>query len=396
MHQQMIDTIEDLYQLSILLKQKDKIPLLIHNNLETSLEKFQQENNREKKIDIQLQILDKIDQLDNQFINYKTLENLRKHLHEEQKQQQGSIILSSNTQTHSDTHIQIIPVLTHLSKSPTMTIAEEKQIKNISHQTTIKPAISESIPKIDSVEQINLSLVTTNAKELYQELQKMKYSIEMIFENTQQVSDIVDVKVLSFVDVNSPKSNSDEQRAKNEEKFREKIKQKTRLVQLEKIKQEELEEIETFADIPFTSTDKDFLTKHSSIDITNKINELITFDNNEKFKSLHEISLKLSITVPSDIIPSIEETLQQQIDENKQVTVSYSSLLNDLSSRMSISQRKDSIISQSSKRQKIHKQKSLKKKRQSVIIKQIEDIELVPTINNESLSTQAFNIEQEN
>ncbi|CAF4717126.1 unnamed protein product, partial [Rotaria sp. Silwood1] len=197
MHQQMIDTIEDLYQLSILLKQKDKIPLLIHNNLETSLEKFQQENNREKKIDIQLQILDKIDQLDNQFINYKTLENLRKHLHEEQKQQQGSIILSSNTQTHSDTHIQIIPVLTHLSKSPTMTIAEEKQIKNISHQTTIKPAISESIPKIDSVEQINLSLVTTNAKELYQELQKMKYSIEMIFENTQQVSDIVDVKVLS-------------------------------------------------------------------------------------------------------------------------------------------------------------------------------------------------------
>ncbi|CAF4967448.1 unnamed protein product, partial [Rotaria sp. Silwood1] len=139
-----------------------------------------------------------------------------------------------------------------------------------------------------------------------------------------------------FVDVNSPKSNSDEQRAKNEEKFREKIKQKTRLVQLEKIKQEELEEIETFADIPFTSTDKDFLTKHSSIDITNKINELITFDNNEKFKSLHEISLKLSITVPSDIIPSIEETLQQQIDENKQVTVSYSSLLNDLSSRMKI------------------------------------------------------------
>ncbi|CAF3777841.1 unnamed protein product [Rotaria sp. Silwood1] len=169
MHQQMIDTIEDLYQLSILLKQKDKIPLLIHNNLETSLEKFQQENNQ----------------------------NLRKHLHEEQKQQQGSIILSSNTQTHSDTHIQIIPVLTHLSKSPTMTIAEEKQIKNISHQTTIKPAISESIPKIDSVEQINLSLVTTNAKELYQELQKMKYSIEMVFKITQQVSDIVDVKVPS-------------------------------------------------------------------------------------------------------------------------------------------------------------------------------------------------------
>ncbi|CAF4669063.1 unnamed protein product [Rotaria sp. Silwood1] len=199
MHQQTIDTIEDLHQLSILVKQKDKIPLLIHNNLETSLEKFQQENNREKQIDVQLQILDKIDQLDNQFINHKTLENLRKHLHEEQKQQQGSIILSSNRQIHSDTHIQIIPVPTHLSKSPTMTIVEEKQIKNISHQTTIKPTISELIPKIDSVEQTNLSLVTTNAKELYQELQKMKYSIEMVFENTQQVSDIVDVKVPSRI-----------------------------------------------------------------------------------------------------------------------------------------------------------------------------------------------------
>ncbi|CAF1554945.1 unnamed protein product, partial [Rotaria sp. Silwood1] len=208
-----------------------------------------------------------------------------------------------------------------------------------------------------------------------------------------------------FVDVNSPKSNTDEQRAKNEEKFREKIKRKTRLVQLEKIKQgntvihhrvdlskhvllvpqratyeenlepipplihvkdttnfsfnemniaplkskrslpvvsasdtnnksfdvntidhqrqksemklssysttilspvqEEPEEIQTSEDIPFTN-------------ITNKINELITFDNNEKLKSLHEIPLNLSITVPSDIISSIEETLQQQIDENKQ------------------------------------------------------------------------------
>ncbi|CAF3873436.1 unnamed protein product, partial [Rotaria sp. Silwood1] len=71
------------------------------------------------------------------------------------------------------------------------------------------------------------------------------------------------------------------------------------------------------------------------------------------------------------------------------------SLLNDLSSRKKVSQRKDSIISQSLKRQKIQKQKSLKKKRQSVIIKQIEDIEFIPTINDESLSTQVFNIEQE-
>ncbi|CAF5048384.1 unnamed protein product, partial [Rotaria sp. Silwood1] len=68
--------------------------------------------------------------------------------------------------------------------------------------------------------------------------------------------------------------------------------------------QEEPEEIQTSEDIPFTN-------------ITNKINELITFNNNEKLKSLHEISLNLWTSNPSDIIPSIEETSQQKIDENK-------------------------------------------------------------------------------
>ncbi|CAF5161352.1 unnamed protein product [Rotaria sp. Silwood1] len=70
--------------------------------------------------------------------------------------------------------------------------------------------------------------------------------------------------------------------------------------------QEEPEEIQTSEDIPFTN-------------ITNKINELITFNNNEKLKSLHEISLNLWTSNPSDIIPSIEETSQQKIDENKRV-----------------------------------------------------------------------------
>ncbi|CAF3705555.1 unnamed protein product [Rotaria sp. Silwood1] len=339
---------------------------------------------------------------------------------------------------------------------------------------------------IDITNKIN-ELITFDNNEKFKSLHEisLKLSITVPSDIIPSIEETLQQQIdenKQFVDVNSPKSNTDEQRTKDEEKFREKIKRKTRLVQLEKIKQgntvihhrvdlskhvllvpqratyeenlepipplihvkdttnfsfnemniaplkskrslpvvsasdtnnksfdvntidhqkqksemklssysttilspvqEEPEEIQTSEDIPFTN-------------ITNKINELITFDNNEKLKSLHEIPLNLSITVPSDIIPSIEETLQQQIDENKQVTVSYSSLLNDLSSRMSISQRKDSIISQSSKGQKIHKQKSLKKKRQSVIIKQIEAIELVPTINDESLSTQVFNIEQE-
>ncbi|CAF3003205.1 unnamed protein product, partial [Rotaria sp. Silwood2] len=599
-HQQMIDFVEDLHQ------------------LRKSLEKFQQENDRTKQIDIQLQILDKIDQFDNQsIIDHKT-ENLRKHLHKEQKQQQQvSLILSSDKQTHHDTHIQIVPSLTHLSESP-MIVAEENKIKNISNQTTIKPATRKLIPQTDLVEQTNLSLVTTNVKELFHELQKTKHSNEITFESTQQTSDMVDTKVspkiplptkmgvaieyneeydtaetihkirvpsqshvqsnsivamnsslfltndkldsndisssktldvsndpkhLSspltivgnvekysliqrnakdrkvatstqrsisqskreygevyirhrFVDVNLPVSNIDKQREKNEEKLREKIKRKTRLVQFEKTKQgntvihrqvdlskrvllvpqraiyeenlepipplihvqnttnftfnqtnitplksknslllvstsdmnnkssdvntidyhsqkpemklssysttilspvqEEPEEIETPEDIPFTSIDKDSLTKHQLIDTTNNITELITFDNNEKLNSLQEIPLNLSSTVPSDIIQTVQEASQQKTDENKRVTVSHSSLPNDLSSRLSISQRKNSIISQPSKEQNVLKKKSSKRKHQSVIIKQIEDVELVPTPNDESLSTQAFSIEQEN
>ncbi|CAF4259068.1 unnamed protein product, partial [Rotaria sordida] len=137
--------------------------------------------------------------------------------------------------------------------------------------------------------------------------------------------------------------------------------------------------------------DKDSLTKYQSVDTTNKITELVTFDNNKILNSLQEIPLNLSTT-----IPSVEETSQQKIDENKRVTVSYSSLPDDLSSILNISQRKSSIISQQSKEQKILKKRSSKKKHQSVIIKQIEDVELVPTTNDESLSIQAFNIEQEN
>ncbi|CAF3503908.1 unnamed protein product [Rotaria sordida] len=583
--QQMINSIENLHQ------------------LKKSLEKYHQENNRQKQIDIQFQILDKIDQLDNQSIDHKTIENLRKHLY---KEQQGLLILSSNKQTYNDTHFQILPISTHLSESSIITIAEEKKIKNISKQITIEPAISKLIPSIDSVEQTKVSLVTTNAKELYQELEKIKYSIETAFESTQQTSDIVDDKIPPkiplpmkrgvtiehneeyntvetihkirvpnqsrlqsnsiaamnsslipindildsnsissskiidipndskylpspltivgnvekysvierkskhrqiatstqrsisqskrkygevyvrhrFIDVNSPISNIDEQRKTNEEKFREKIKRKTRLVQLEKTKQgntvihrqvdlskrvllipqramyeenlepipplinmkdttnftfnqtntsplksrqslplisisdvntidyhnqkfemklppysttilspvEEVpEEIEISEDIPFTTMDKDSLTKYQSVDTTNKITELVTFDNNEILNSLQEIPLNLSTT-----IPSVEETSQQKVDENKRVTVSYSSLPDDLSSILNISQRKSSIISQQSKEQKILKKRSSKKKHQSVIIKQIEDVELVPTTNDESLSIQAFNIEQEN
>jgi hypothetical protein len=57
-----------------------------------------------------------------------------------------------------------------------------------SEQITI-PAIGELLTQNDSVEQANITLINTDTKELYQELQKIRYSIEMAFENTQMLSD---------------------------------------------------------------------------------------------------------------------------------------------------------------------------------------------------------------
>ncbi len=78
-------------------------------------------------------------------------------------------------------------------ESPLSAVVEERKNTTVLEQTMI-PAISELVPQIDSREQINMSLITTDAKELYQELQQMRYSIVMAFENTQIVSDIVDTK----------------------------------------------------------------------------------------------------------------------------------------------------------------------------------------------------------
>ncbi|CAF1132433.1 unnamed protein product [Rotaria sordida] len=57
------------------------------------------------------------------------LNNLRRYHHEKQQQQQGSLILSSDTKIRSDIHIQIISVSSHQPKSLRMTIDENKNSK---------------------------------------------------------------------------------------------------------------------------------------------------------------------------------------------------------------------------------------------------------------------------
>jgi hypothetical protein len=52
------------------------------------------------------------------------------------------------------------------------------------------PATGKLLAQASSIERMNISLVTTDAKELYEELQKMRYSIGMAFESTQIPSDM--------------------------------------------------------------------------------------------------------------------------------------------------------------------------------------------------------------
>jgi len=52
------------------------------------------------------------------------------------------------------------------------------------------PATGKLLAQASSIERMNISLVTTDAKELYEELQKMRYSIGMAFESTQISSDM--------------------------------------------------------------------------------------------------------------------------------------------------------------------------------------------------------------
>jgi hypothetical protein len=70
----------------------------------------------------------------------------------------------------------------------------EQTKSNLASEKTMISATGELVAQNDSRERMNISLVTRDAKELYEELKKMRYSIEMAFENTEISSDMVDGK----------------------------------------------------------------------------------------------------------------------------------------------------------------------------------------------------------
>lgn len=163
-------------------------------NLDNELKKSRQDNNRQEQISIQLQILDKIDQLDKQSIDQNLIQSLRQQLYEEEEQQQHSLVIfPSDEELQHTSQTQILPISAHISESSLTSIFERTKSESTLEQIPTSVSAQLLVPT-SSKEQINVSLVTTDAKELYEELEKIRYSIEMAFEDTQIPSDTEDGK----------------------------------------------------------------------------------------------------------------------------------------------------------------------------------------------------------
>jgi hypothetical protein len=147
-------------------------------NIDSELKKSRREQNRPKQVDIQLQILDKIGQLDQESTDKDTLQDLRKRLQEEQ----GLLIGSSIELTRHESQTQVLSISPHAVESAF----------TISTEPMMIPVTGEVLVPMDSKEQIDTSLTTADAKELYQEIKEMRNSIEIAFESAQTPPDVVD------------------------------------------------------------------------------------------------------------------------------------------------------------------------------------------------------------
>ena len=153
------------------------------------LKQSREENNRSKQIDIQLQILDKIEQLDRANADQTIVENLRQHLHkeEEDQQQHSSVIQSSAEELHRSDRSQVLPTVSKISDSSLTSVTLEK--------TKSLDIVFATSQIIDSKKhQSHIVVPSTDAKKLYQELEKIRYSIDSALENLQTPSDSTENK----------------------------------------------------------------------------------------------------------------------------------------------------------------------------------------------------------
>ena len=152
-------------------------------NLDNELKESRRENNRPKQIDLQLQILDKIYQSDEDSTDQNTLQTLREHLQEEQELQSLSIPLS-NEFTRQESRTRILPMFTHVLQ-PSFTISKQDEPDEKTSEEVMIPVTGEVLIPVESEESMNISMVMTDAKELYQELEQMRNSIEIAFESAE-------------------------------------------------------------------------------------------------------------------------------------------------------------------------------------------------------------------
>jgi len=155
------------------------------------LKQSREENNRSKQIDIQLQILDKIEQLDRANADQTIVENLRQHLHKEeedqQQQQHSSVIQSSAEELHRSDRSQVLPTVSKISDSSLTSVTLEK--------TKSLDIVFATSQIIDSKKhQSHIVVPSTDAKKLYHELEKIRYSIDSALENLQTPSDSTENK----------------------------------------------------------------------------------------------------------------------------------------------------------------------------------------------------------
>lgn len=153
------------------------------------MKQSREENNRSKQIDIQLQILDKIEQLDRANADQTIVENLRQHLHkeEEDQQQHSSVIQSSAEELHRPDRSQVLPTVSKISDSSLTSVTLEK--------TKSLDIVFATSQIIDSKKhQSHIVVPSTDAKKLYHELEKIRYSIDSALENLQTPSDSTENK----------------------------------------------------------------------------------------------------------------------------------------------------------------------------------------------------------
>ena len=162
----------------------DDRSLSFHSLLDLDLENSRRNNDRGKEIDVQLDILNRLEQ---QPDDSNALKDLRSHLLEEKQQQQqqqnSTVFVASSSENLQETsHVQILPVVSRgkLTTTDTRSTARTKE-------TVAVPIIDAVQAQIEGA--VDSSTEPLSTKLLFEELQQMSDSIELAYDASPTASD---------------------------------------------------------------------------------------------------------------------------------------------------------------------------------------------------------------